>query len=336
MPRIPQAQRSLVMACYTVHLAVGETLTCRSIKAKTMKQYLRAVEELSYARNVSSPLITLNGERSKYVTRILNECQRWEDIPNKREPVTNEMMAYIVGLTKKDTNKDSRISAVADWLVMGEYGGFRKSEWAQDKRDVSKGRFAKNIDDSAKAFLLSDFRFRKDKRNVDATATTLLTDDGVDQVYLKWRFQKNGNNGEELPFSRNDKTPDRCFVRSALRARDRAQRLGVPEDTPIAVFRDSKGKVKHISNEDVEWLLRHAAKKVHHVTDKKDLQRWSMHSIRVGACTRLQLLNKPDHFIQMRLRWKSEAWKDYLRNLPELADAQNEVINALAEELAAC
>ena len=55
----------------------------------------------------------------------------------------------------------------------------------------------------------------------------------------------------------------------------------------------------------------------------------------MGACIRLQLLNKPEHFIQTRLRWTSEAWKDYLRNLPELAHAHNDTITALAEELAA-
>ena len=103
--------------------------------------------------------------------------------------------------------------------------------------------------------------------------------------------------------------------------------------TPLAVFRDDKNKPRYISNRDVEQILQHAAKKVHNITKAAELSQWSCHSVRVGACIRLQLLNKPDHFIQMRLRWTSEAWKDYLRNLPELADAQNKVINALAEEV---
>lgn len=335
MPDKPQQQRAFVMACYTLHLAKGETLVCRSIKAKTMQAYLRAVEELSAARSVMSPLIGLDGNRSAYITRILNECKRWEGMPNKREPVTNEMMAHIIHEAKRDTNPDSRLSAVTDWLVMGEYGGFRKSEWAQDARDVRKGRYATNIDGTAKAFLLRDFTYRKDKERIAAGPNDALTEADADQVYLTWRFQKNGNNGEQLPFSKTDKVTDRCFVRSAIRVRRRAQRLGVKADCPIAVYKTAKGTVKHISNEDVEDILRAAAKKVHKVTNTKELARWSCHSIRVGACIRLQLLNKPAHFIQMRLRWKSEAWQDYLRNLPELADAHNEVIHALAEELAA-
>jgi len=311
-------------------------LVSRGIKAATMEKYLRAVDLLADARELMSLRLGLDGKKNPYIKAILKECVRWEQMPNRREPVTNEMMAYIVGLAKRDTDPDSRLNAVIDWLVMGEYGGFRKGEWAQDKADVRKKRYARNVDNSAKAFILKDFSFRKDKKRINTTPDMALSEDDVDQVWLTWRFQKNLNNGETLPFSRNDKTPDRCFVRSALRARARAQRLGVSEDTPIAVFRDAAGKVKHISDVDVEFVLQQAAKKVHGVTAAKDLKRWSCHSIRVGACIRLQLLNKPGHFIQMRLRWKSESWKLYLRNLPELADAQNEVINALAEELAAC
>ena len=37
----------------------------------------------------------------------------------------------------------------------------------------------------------------------------------------------------------------------------------------------------------------------------------------------------------MRLRWTSEAWKDYLQNLPELTSTHNDaIITALAEEMA--
>ena len=103
---------------------------------------------------------------------------------------------------------------------------------------------------------------------------------------------------------------------------------------PIAVYKDTDGLTKFISNKDVESILQDAAAHVHNITDKQQLQRWTCHSIRVGACIRLQLLQMPEHFIQTRLRWTSEAWKDYLRHLPELASTHNNAITALAEELA--
>ena len=126
----------------------------------------------------------------------------------------------------------------------------------------------------------------------------------------------------------------RCFVKRAKKVRNRAQRLKVEKNKPIAVYRDNNGKVRYISDKDVEKVLRDAAKVVHKITSASDLAKWSCHSIRVGACVRLQQLGKPAHFIQSRLRWRSEAWRDYLRNLPELADVHNEVIAELANTIA--
>lgn len=48
--------------------------------------------------------------------------------------------------------------------------------------------------------------------------------------------------------------------------RDRAQCLGIKPDRPITVDKDANGKVKYISNKDVEKLLKVATKKVHNVT----------------------------------------------------------------------
>jgi len=80
-------------------------------------------------------------------------------------------------------------------------------------------------------------------------------------------------------------------------------------------------------------IIRIAAAKVHNASEKEQKQ-WGTHSIRVGALVRLQLMGQPEHFIQARLRWKSDRWKEYLRNLPQLANTHTNVVNALAEELA--
>ena len=44
------------------------------------------------------------------------------------------------------------------------------------------------------------------------------------------------------------------------------------------------------------------------------VSRWSSHSIRVTACNLLHRQGLPDSYIQQRLRWKSLAWRDYIRN----------------------
>lgn len=332
MPNINQNDRTFVLACYTLYLAQGSTLASRSIKASTMRGYLKDIDELCAQRGLMSLRIDRMGKSNIHIEKILAECERWEKMPDKREPITQEMLQYIIDLAKRDPNPDSIVNATADWIVMGMYSGFRKSEAFQDASNVNKGKYERNIDNSAKAFTLDDFSFRKGNVRIDSSNSSVITTEDTDLVYLKWRFQKNGNNGEEIPFSKNKDNKDHCFVNRALRVRNRAQRLRIKSHHPIAVCIE-KGHVRHISHEDVERIIRLAAEKVHNAS-KKEQAKWGTHSIRVGALVRLQLMGQPEHFIQSRLRWKSEKWKEYLRNLPQLADAHNKVANALAEELA--
>ena len=75
------------------------------------------------------------GNISKYINDILKELKRWESVPNRREPVTKEMVEYIIskGKSMSKGNPDNLYSAMADWLILGEQTGFRRNEWAQDR-----------------------------------------------------------------------------------------------------------------------------------------------------------------------------------------------------------
>ena len=76
------------MACYTVHLACGHTLLCKTIASGTIKRYLNAAAELSRPANMLNPCLDIMGNRSRYINDILIEFKRWESVPNRREPVT--------------------------------------------------------------------------------------------------------------------------------------------------------------------------------------------------------------------------------------------------------
>jgi hypothetical protein len=49
------------------------------------------------------------------------------------------------------------------------------------------------------------------------------------------------------------------------------------------------------------------------------LQRFSSHSLRVGACVILHANGKNEVFIKQRLRWRSDSFMNYLRDVPILA-----------------
>ena len=50
----------------------------------------------------------------------------------------------------------------------------------------------------------------------------------VQYVIIRWRKQKNGDNGQTIIYARDDALPDFCPVQAALRITLRAQRLHIP------------------------------------------------------------------------------------------------------------
>ena len=132
---------------------------------------------------------------------------------------------------------------------------------------------------------------------------------------MTWRYQKNMQNGETKFMARNDRHPNFCAVRAALRIQHRAHAIGNKPRSPVAIYVTKKGQPRLLTNTHMEQLLRRAAKAVYHITSLQHLQRFSCHSIRVGACVMLHCANFTDTEIQFELRWRSNSFKDYLRNV---------------------
>eukprot|EP00957_Ditylum_brightwellii_P138066 10525926-Ditylum_brightwellii.AAC.1 len=64
---------------------------------------------------------------------------------------------------------------------------------------------------------------------------------------IRYRFQKNKDNGQKIKYSKSTNTK-LYSIRAGLKIRRRAQRLRVKAHTPIAVyFSSSQKKAKHIS-----------------------------------------------------------------------------------------
>ena len=79
-------------------------------------------------------------------------------MPDRREPVTKEMVEYVFnkGLEISRSNPDNQYAAVADWLILGQQSGFRRSEWAQDRFHLKKSKdFQRNVAFSVFLHILS-------------------------------------------------------------------------------------------------------------------------------------------------------------------------------------
>ena len=134
--------------------------------------------------------------------------------------------------------------------------------------------------------------------------------------------KKNGDNGQIITWKKCKEHPNFCPVLAVLNILIRAGRLNIDPGEPIAVtITGPKGQteISHITSGLVSKHLQNAAKAVYNLSNKKDLARFSPHSLRVGACVLLFNLGKSPDFIKKRLRWRSNAYADYLRNVIQLA-----------------
>ena len=105
--------------------------------------------------------------------------------------------------------------------------------------------------------------------------------------------------------------------------------FNISKDKPIAVFseiKNGKTKVCFIDDVHIKEILQEAASTVYDIKCKKELSAFTSHSIRVGACVLLHSQNVSSEDIKFRLRWRSDTFRMYLRNILQLAEKHKDAI----------
>jgi hypothetical protein len=223
------------------------------------------------------------------INAILTEVKRWERMPNRREPLTIDMITY-QQLQRDDATPHSEAAAIYDWEVVGIFTGNRLSEWAQRDGTNDLTVVVRNIDGTSKAFIIDDVEFYSAGRRRMTRAQALARPYLVETADIRWRFQKNGNNGEKKTIVRIADKPGLCPVSAILRIVQRWRDLKLPADHPLAVFTDdglATGTAQFITEKHINAALQTAAREVYNITKPDELARFTSHSIRVGACVSL-------------------------------------------------
>lgn len=136
----------------------------------------------------------------------------------------------------------------------------------------------------------------------------------------------NGNHGDFKFQTRNFDNPHLCSVCNWLEiaARFICLRGSSIFDKQLAVCYNTKTKsVCNVTSSLATTAMRLLSNKVYGLTDK-ELKLFSRHSIRVGACCALFAQGFSPDFIKRCLRWKSDSWQTYVRDL--LVIAQNTML----------
>jgi hypothetical protein len=245
--------------------------------------------------------------------------------------IHDEMTHYFEKI-RPNYHPDSMEASLIDWIYLGRFVGYRAIEWCQKlQKEYLQITHSNWKGPTSYAFIAEDFQFFKGNKQPIYDLTNISLDDIV-YVTIRFRKQKNDQNGETVPYYRDFANPAFCPVHAALRIYQRAQRLEVPEEEPMGVYFCQKGKYKNqrcfITANQVATFLQSAARIVFKLKpNDKSIQRWTSHSIRVTACNLLHRQGFSDTYIQTRLRWRSNAFLAYLRNTLYTAAAHTKALH---------
>ena len=318
---------NFVLACYATFLATGHTLQSKSIKAETIKKYLFEAKTFISKFDLRKRDVSIDEETNKQatcITKVIQEQERFEGLKNRREPYTIAMHKALHERSQLQ-HKHSKEPVCCDWFLLALIFGFRQIEWCQAKGSGLLTRIWLNDFNDVYAFTMNDIKLYgvgKVELNFDIA---LKNPHLIFYVKVLFRWQKNNDHGISRWCARNDKKTYLCPIRAWVRILQRFIQLrGIKcKDQPLAIYQNKSGMARNITADVVNNLLRDLAIKTYNLTDMDEIQKFSSHSLRVGACCLLFACGYPPEFIQRVLCWKSDAWKGYVRDLVVTAIKHN-------------
>jgi len=207
-----------------------------------------------------------------------------------------------------------------------------KRKWRTPFRDVNKITKSITYPGRLQAFTIDDIEFLTKQKKVIDAKTAIKHPESVVFARLRFHWQKNGDHDAKKLFVVNNDKPDLYLVQAWIRIVKRyfMVRTDCPTQT-LSIYRDTKtGKTFNITADDVKSDLRRAAKALYDLSEE-ELAKFTCHSIRIGACCTLYSMGVPPEQIKKLLRWRSDCWMRYIRDLTTVANNQNAAITSAAE-----
>ncbi len=131
--------------------------------------------------------------------------------------------------------------------------------------------------------------------------------------------------------SANIHQPTFCGARAAQRIKQQAHRLGFDPHQPASAYRSNPGSKRpsFFHRKMVQTLLENTAKYTYKLADLKQHNlSYTPHSIGIGAVVIMHCGGAKKHDIKFNLRYTSDAFMAYLRDIPATAINQIRLINA--------
>ena len=218
--------------------------------------------------------------RFNYIIIMTNAVKKYKTVPKHQEMISDSMFHHIACLYI-GASADSFVHDVIDWIILGCYTGFCKSEWCSDHHKTFN-----TIDDPnwgncpmALPIIADDFGFSTEKgQHIHDLASTL--DNTIAVTSLCIQKQKKNDNGQTLTYQHCTNSSWMCPMQTSLNIARQPNHLRTPCNHPAAVYHPTTGLCCKITASQVAAILLHFAHKVFNIPEgHKNLLAWYRHSI---------------------------------------------------------
>ena len=125
------------------------------------------------------------------IGKILAEVQRWESIPNRREPFTLDMHKYIAKEAAKKQDDCCLEDAIANWTQCNLYAGCRRVEWMKtDSTNSDPISYHRNRFGNAYAFTPRDVQCATASNQLLSLSKAIASPHQVGCIRLRFEEQK--------------------------------------------------------------------------------------------------------------------------------------------------
>jgi hypothetical protein len=202
-----------------VALIRGRTITGKHIWQAMLLGYFKQAVALHTDGRLPNPhQVNMN-----YIRVMTNAVKKYETIPKHKEMISDNMFHYIANLSSR-ASEDSLVHAITDWIALGCYTCFHKSEWCSNTIDNPNWGDQPNV----LPIITEDFSFSSATghcvHDVNATPneaiifTTMTTDGfsptGSKQTRTEYALHKLAptSSGERSTSTRPPTAPPQCTV----------------------------------------------------------------------------------------------------------------------------
>ena len=106
--------RNVIIACYAATLSSRNIIQYKNISVSTILKYVSTASALSFPFQVMNSLVNIYGKKSQLIKDIKHEAKRWESMPNRRKPLTMDMVKFLIKKSAALNLPDDKYNVMTD------------------------------------------------------------------------------------------------------------------------------------------------------------------------------------------------------------------------------